>query len=113
MYSYAPGRVTITVADWPGMIGPALHDPSRAATVCETFDVFVKVTAVPDFTRAREGLRPLSSAQSTFLFADAMVNVVTVPSWMAAVSAMRPAHSRVVAGGTGAWRGGTVPPSLK
>ena len=94
-------------------MGFVFQEPSRAAMVCETVELFVNVTGMPTFVRTREGLTPWSSAQSTFLFADAMLNVLTVPSWIAAASSMRPAHSRVIAGGTGAGRGGTVPPILK
>src|SRR5205823_11810607 len=70
------------------------------------------VTGVPALTRTRDGLRPKSSAQSIFLLADAIVNVLTVPSWRDVVSSTRPVHSRVTGGGFGASRAGRVPPTL-
>ena len=76
-YSYEPGRITVRLADSPGLMEPVFQDPSRAAMTWATVELLVNVTGMPAFVRTREGLTPWSSAQSTFLFADAMVNVLT------------------------------------
>jgi len=58
VYSYEPAFPIVTDADSPGLIEPVLHEPSRAASVWGTLDVFVHVTAAPAFARTRGGLTP-------------------------------------------------------
>ena len=104
----------VTFADSPGLIGPVVHEPSRAAIVCPDFPVLTNVTTVPDRDPGARGTERVLvvTLHATVGRANRLHHggrqLEPCPS-----STMRPSHGCTVKGAGGADRGGTGPAQLE